>query len=478
MRKDGSAGIPTIPVTVTVLRPESCPPSPPPNTENDIIVKPPSATGASFYLTSFVPDWIHTNDKGALVSRAHFVTVATPPYCTAPTPTATGIMGGLTGSVNSQFCAQYGGSQPGYHFYADPAETHWYDTVWDIITGIFSAFGEIVHAVSSAWNTIKGAIVTIAGDLVTVLTAGLVDCNNSEACTDLLNTGLNVAMTSLGVPPTIPDISDIESMGADYMAKVAADELGAGGVLDTAHGVYDSIPGPAQEKIKGGAGDIGKGIADNINSQTGAAQMAAAGNFYIPDPLYYQPHPAMAMVKVYNPNDVPTDPVDMSVKDSAGLFRQLQSNYIPSLAPHDSTVVPVTLEEDYTKVYTKECGRDKYTMECGDICVPCYWNLWYFAIIDSSKAGGDTFTVAFSTKKDGYYTGGLTPSTSGKELVSQNIITFTPQGKACSSYNAKTVLKYPDGWQMESDDLNQDLWSQCWLKYSFTEGQRGRLIGG
>ena len=47
------------------------------------------------------------------------------------------------------------GNQPGYHFYADPEGEHWYDTVWDIIKGLFMAFKTIANSVSAAWDKIN-----------------------------------------------------------------------------------------------------------------------------------------------------------------------------------------------------------------------------------------------------------------------------------------------------------------------------------
>jgi hypothetical protein len=78
-----------------------------------------------------------------------------------------------------------------------------------------------------------------------------------------------------------------------------------------------------------------------------------------------------------------------------------------------------------------------------------------------------------------YNYGELTPSSSGEVLSSDQYLNIDDQGKVCGpSYNVKTVLKYPDFWQVQENSLNQDLWSLCWLKYSFTEGDKGRLIGG
>ncbi|MGA2699183.1 MAG: PEGA domain-containing protein [Methanoregula sp.] len=473
IHSDGTAGIPTLPVTVTVVRPEPCPPNPPSNTENDVVVKPPSATVESFYMTSFVPDWIHTDQNGKLVARAHFVTVSPPPYCAETSGESVSL-----GISNAQLCSMYGGNETGYHFYADPAASHWYDTVWDIIKGLFSAWGQVINAASAAWNDIQNVVVEIAAYAVQGLTFGAFNCNSSPACMAVLRTGLSIAESSLGIPPTVPNVADLENMGADYMAKVAADELGAGGVLDTAQTVYNGMPDSVQSDIKNNAGQVGSGLADSLASQTGsAAASAAGGSFYIPDPLYYEAHPATVIVRVTNPNNIASDPVTMTIKDSTGLYKST-SKYVPTLAPHDSTVIPIVLEEDYSTVYTSACNADAYTSTCDDgTCVPCYWNLWYFAVIQSSKNGGDTFSATFSTMKDGFYTD-LTPSSSGTVLSSSNIMNFDEQGKSCGSYNAKTVLTYPSGWQMQANALKQDLWSLTWLKYTFTEGDHGRLISG
>ena len=150
-------------------------------------------------------------------------------------------------------------------------------------------------------------------------------------------------MSSLGVPPTIPNVADLQNMGADYMARVAAEELGAGGVLETAEAVYGSMPDNVQGTIKENSGEIGNSIADSLAAGTGAETAAAAGNFYIPDPLYYKAHPATVIVKVSNPNNEATDRVTISVKDSAGLYRPSRAVYVPPLGPGESTVIPVVI---------------------------------------------------------------------------------------------------------------------------------------
>ncbi|MEI8330529.1 MAG: hypothetical protein WCF90_02580 [Methanomicrobiales archaeon] len=132
--KNGTAGTPTIPETVVIRRPHPCQENSPGTVKTDLVIKTPTDEIELFYMTLLLPDWIRTDQNGALVSRAQFVTVTSPPYCGAA---ATG--NSMIDSTNTQFCNMYGGCESGYHFKAGPAESHWYDTVWDIIKGMFMA---------------------------------------------------------------------------------------------------------------------------------------------------------------------------------------------------------------------------------------------------------------------------------------------------------------------------------------------------
>ena len=162
------------------------------------------------------------------------------------------------------------------------------------------------------------------------------------------------------------------------------------------------------------------------------------------------------------------------VRESAGLYRPSRAVYVPPLGPGESTVIPVVLEEDYTNVYTADCNAQSYTTICRDHCIPCYWSLWLDKVISISKSGGDTFSVTFSTEKNGRYLT-LSPSSSGTVVSGHTVLVFDEQGKSCGAYNATTVLRYPGGWQMTADSLTRNLEDSYW-QYDFTEGARGRLI--
>ena len=481
IHNDGTAGIPTLPVEVTVKRPDPCPPATPPgNGVTNIVVSPPSVSVDSFYMTALWPDRApYTNENGNYVNPAHFVTVGSPQDCTSD-------LNGLHVSSDdvSLVCNDPLVHQPGFHFTLHPQEENWYDSFVEFFSSLFSALESIVDAVSSAWNAIENAVLDVAAFAVKAATFGTYDCSGSGACMAVLKTGLSVAESSLGIPPSIPNSADLESMGTDYMAKVGAEEIGAGGIMEAAQNAYGTIPPEAQDQITGKASDIAGSMAGSLSSQSYSTAAASAGNWYIPDPLYYQAHPAFVMVRVSNPNPTPSDPVFIRVSDSAGLYK-LSKNYVPSLKAGDSTIIPVTLEENFDKIFTSDCNANSYTISCAgpdmSDCTPCYWNNWITAWIAASPPNGpgNTFMVTMWTTKDNVLLDPLDPTSSGRLVssTSQNVITINQAGESCPmiNYNAKTYLQYPANWQMQMTKTPPQNIANVMFQYYFTEGDHGRL---
>ncbi|HXX54952.1 MAG TPA: hypothetical protein VEI81_02520, partial [Methanoregula sp.] len=499
---DGTAGVPTIPVQVTVVRPEPCPPCPDANaaTTQSFTVKPPSVQVDSFYMTLFVPDWIRTDDQGNLVSTAHYVSVSVPENCDPAAPVQSTDLAGMGNALESCIQANNGDASKcgniwndvaqcnefktrayghvGYHFYSDPPEGHWYDILMQIVSGLFSSFEQVIDGVAGAWNTIVAGVVNAAS----------VICGGGPACKAVMSAVVNTGLSALGVPPTLPNFDELESMGADYMISVAADQIGAGAA-------YDALPPDMQQAATGGVKDTVNDLVSGTQKQTGQA----AGSWYVPDPLYYQPHPATLVVKVSNPNSVATDAMTLHTRDTANLYRE-KTSYIPPLQPGESLVIPLVLEENFDTVATPDCTWNKqYTEECdggGDTCIYCYWNQWIFAAEDASKpenGGGDIFVNTFSTKITGsnvnpgsyggntYYLDGLDENWGGKTTVNkQEFITMSsrPDCPSCGTgKQVTTTISYPPGWQIATpghlENLGNDMAN--WPSYTFSGGAEGML---
>jgi hypothetical protein len=155
----------------------------------------------------------------------------------------------------------------------------------------------------------------------------------------------------------------------------------------------------------------------------------------------------------------------------AGGFYHPATVVVPALAPSGSTVIPIILNEDFSKGFVTGCTADSYTTTNG---VPCYWENWQQAARDY---GTDQFVITYSVKKNGQWISGLTPSSTGTTLSSQNIINIDENGNACPGYTSTQVLKYPDSWQVQENGLSLVYDNVMWNKYQFTNGASGRLIG-
>jgi hypothetical protein len=282
----------------------------------------------------------------------------------------------------------------------------------------------------------------------------------------------------MGIPPTIPNFAELESMGTGYLAKMAAEEIGAGAA-------YDALPEDTKQEINKQALKLGNEMAKTVAGDTAATVSAAAGgSWYIPDALYYETHPAFVIIQAYNPpgNSNRTDMVEVVVKDKYSLYDASATTLIPPLAPGESVSLAVTLRERYTDVATPECPDTQYDERRNSR--DCLWNLWYGRVQTLSHStkpgeGPDEFYTTMKISKDGYYINDLTSGSDGKLLISTGTQIFDDEGKACGETKNNVYLKFPQGWTLEQKSLSHNIMpgDKIWGNYAFSMGSEGLLIG-
>jgi hypothetical protein len=443
--KNGVAGTPTLPVTVTVARPHPCPKEIPPDVTNTIFIRPPSVEIVSFYMNSLVPNPSPPPTEGARV-----VTVASPLYCSPPPID-------LLADQWSVMCGRFGGSTPGYHTYTDPVpEESWWDKVVDAVTSVFSFFTGLIDSVSAAWASINAFVVNIAAKAVSGLTG--IDCSDPSICNSVLSGALSSAEMAVGIPPTLPNSADLESMGADYMAKVAAEEIGAEDIVDASDIKF-----------------VGQKIGNAVSEQSNAQVASSSYTWLIPDPLYYETHPAYVFVNVSNPNSVDkSDVVRLRVTDSGGFYSPSKEYVVPPLEPGGSTIIPVILEENFEKGYTKDCfPLDAVQKSSGDGGGwPCYWRNW---ANNAYGAGTDELVPMMVLEHNGsLYTASSLGSSTDLGLLMDD------EGKICTWNTRTTNIQIPESWATSQSKKPLNFHSLMWNQYIFSNpdgGASGHLIG-
>ncbi|HVP96765.1 PEGA domain-containing protein [Methanoregula sp.] len=423
---NGDAGIPAIPVEVTVSRPHPCP-----TVSQDVIVKPPSAQVLWYMQPNFY------NSPGTDASY-HWYYVQ-----------------------NGEFHPK------GLHTYEPPVseDKAWWQKVEDFFGSIINYFSDVMTGWSEAFNALEDLYVGFAAKVLSyTLTFGAYHCEDHPECTGPLKATLQSVMAAYGVPPELPTGPELESLSTDYLVQLGADQLGAGGVYDA----YKELPDDVKDQLKGNPSTVSQALVnaqqegmDNASEQAyckdypnpdykydqNLPQNLSFCNYKIPDPIFNAVHPGTVMLYITNPNDQATDRMTAEVSDSLGLYEKATA-IIPPVGPGQGYAVPVVLTENYDqfkKINGGTCGTDDIL--AGLPCPQEKWmELWKSDV-------PDTFTVTFgaSTNSCGpggcFAVSGLTPQSSGKLLSSLLVMDPGTAGVCPTS----VYLRYPQGWIMTTN---------------------------
>ncbi len=280
----------------------------------------------------------------------------------------------------------------GGHFY-DPPDKSTCDSPYvtdgdcwiQAADAISDAIEMVTGALATTWQMLQDFVVDVA---IKTTILGPLGCDESDACRGFLKTSLQVVMVAFGVPPTLPSYAELKDSGTEYMAHLALQEIGAGEA-------WEALPEELQTKIKA----EGKAAADDLISSFNSEIDDRIGADFIPDPEYL-PHPGLVMLRVSNPNTEPTDPCVVSVGDSLGFYRG-GSAVLPSLAPGKSFAVPVSLEENIDAFttsqtcpaevtaagYCKDCSGDKgvWQSNYGDMYRFCCHANWKTSFVRATE---------------------------------------------------------------------------------------------
>ena len=139
----------------------------------------------------------------------------------------------------------------------------------DIFTEPFKLIEKGIDFASDEYKALKNDLVSVVGAVV-----------QNHALAEAL---VDVAMSSCGIPPTLPNVEDLQNQGLDYIVDCAAEEAG--------------LPAPPD-----GLGAQLKQALPQMNQKVSAqANAQYAGLFYEPDPAYFYNPPVLYLRATYSP---------------------------------------------------------------------------------------------------------------------------------------------------------------------------------
>ncbi|MHB1001182.1 MAG: hypothetical protein ACYC27_18215 [Armatimonadota bacterium] len=199
----------------------------------------------------------------------------------------------------------------------------WWEDLGDFISDVVSFVSSAVNWVSKAYESIKAYAVNLVASVL------------GDWAKGPLMMALNAGLVALGVPPSLPNFSDLTNMGKDYLISTAADYAGIPG--DQAAMAVNAVVDKAKESENGGGN---------------------AAVWLKPDPAAYY-RPAYMMLEVSNPTNQVTDRVtayitfepvnDPDFKTYNEPVFSTVCMPVPHMNPGEKFVMPVCLAE-YTQL--------------------------------------------------------------------------------------------------------------------------------
>ena len=235
----------------------------------------------------------------------------------------------------------------------------WWEEAVNAVTEFFgdlvSYAAALTNWVASTYNGLKSGLITLVAQNLPLIPDGLRD-ELEDALTAMVDYGL----ASMGIPPTLPNFDDLTDLGVDYLATVAMESAGI----------------PANDYMKDGLVELGTSVGNSINASTSTATPNPMGWDWIKQDPDFMYRPAYVLLTLHNPFDEPTPAGTLSISNSATInsqqpanieqqelynifnhntyystFKPLFNMRIPSLAPGQTLVVPIFLEEMIGKSY-------------------------------------------------------------------------------------------------------------------------------
>lgn len=93
-----------------------------------------------------------------------------------------------------------------------------------VLTGAIDALADVVNYISNLWEEIQDAVVDVVAGAIDEI--GIINCGQGSDCRAALETGLEIGLATMGVPPSLPNFDELVDQGIDYVAAQVASQVG------------------------------------------------------------------------------------------------------------------------------------------------------------------------------------------------------------------------------------------------------------
>lgn len=259
--------------------------------------------------------------------------------------------------------------EPGQWFFYMPAGSgggggnfisNFTDTLGGLATGLVGAFGSALSYFSNLVEEIKNTVAEAVVDIATIVPGVGPICNAlgsvGTSCEAIVKTGMEYGLTSMGMPPSIPNWEQFKDQGMDYLAAEIASEI---------EGKTGIPSGLTEDQLKSLAKDMAKTTIDKMTQNRGSGGIQY--DWVIP---YLGFDPAVWTMTVKK-NDNDPLPNNFFIRTKAfGLYRDVNV-HVPAKFPTNNILrIPVVLQPDTAGLGIPVCLTDRFK---NVVCMPSGW---------------------------------------------------------------------------------------------------------
>jgi hypothetical protein len=193
----------------------------------------------------------------------------------------------------------------------------------DVFEQVADAFSSFVELVKSFANWVSSTYASLKSKLIASVASAIPGCG--AQCRGALEMGLDAGLAAVGMPPSLPDFDQLQTMGEGYLVEMVAEQA-------------------AQSGVPFAKDAASKALEEMIAQGKAAASSGGGGSgFWIPD-ASRRYKPLLLVVQVSNPLAKPTNAIHLEVTEIGGDRYLPRKTYVPALASKQSYKVAVALE--------------------------------------------------------------------------------------------------------------------------------------
>src|SRR5665213_1913294 len=226
---------------------------------------------------------------------------------------------------------------------------------WDAFCDFVSQLGDYITSaidwVSSTFNQIKNDAVSVVAGVMTSVGVP------SSIANAVANVVVDAVMSSAGIPPSLPDMDQLENMGIGFVVDTASEEAGIDPAVVNA--ATSTVVTPNQ---------LRQGINQPISQAKSAPQGPGAGGAPgssgsgSPAPSSSGPHSDAIDYAIEVRSKLPTDSTAYNTDKQNGACENMilwtGHVHIPPMSPGDNILVPVVLDFSFNGPEQDEVAKD------------------------------------------------------------------------------------------------------------------------